>query len=100
MREIGAVIAGSERFPDHHDYLPQDLERVWKRAAEAGADLIVTTEKDGVKVRRLLSMDTEIDLSAIPAAELVISLDFPVDALLEKVRTRLALPSPGGAASP
>ncbi|PIQ96311.1 MAG: tetraacyldisaccharide 4'-kinase [Nitrospinae bacterium CG11_big_fil_rev_8_21_14_0_20_56_8] len=37
-------------FPDHHVYSPSDLKAIEKEARAAGAELVVTTEKDGVKV--------------------------------------------------
>ncbi|HOY62594.1 MAG: Tetraacyldisaccharide 4'-kinase [bacterium ADurb.Bin236] len=43
-----AVIA--YRFTDHHPYGDADLERVEDAAARAGADWIVTTEKDAVRL--------------------------------------------------
>jgi tetraacyldisaccharide 4'-kinase len=48
LRELGATIAATLDFPDHHDYTPHDFENVL--AATSGADLIVTTEKDLVKL--------------------------------------------------
>ena len=41
-------------FPDHHDYRPADLEAVRARMARCGAELIVTTEKDAVKIASLV----------------------------------------------
>jgi tetraacyldisaccharide 4'-kinase len=40
--------AGTMSFPDHHRYTAADLQRI--REAAAGADAIVTTEKDAVKI--------------------------------------------------
>jgi len=37
-------------FPDHHDYAPGDYERVVAAARAAGVELVVTTEKDAVKL--------------------------------------------------
>ena len=48
LRELGATIAATFEFPDHHDYTPHDFENLL--AAAAPADLIVTTEKDLVKL--------------------------------------------------
>ena len=48
LRELGATITASLDFPDHHDYTPHDLENML--AAARDADLIVTTEKDLVKL--------------------------------------------------
>jgi len=38
------------RFPDHYLYSAEDLERVLRRAQSRRADLVVTTEKDAVKL--------------------------------------------------
>lgn len=46
---IGAKVAGRLRFPDHHRYCPDDLARVAREAEAAGAEAIVTTQKDAVK---------------------------------------------------
>lgn len=47
VREIGVRVAGSNFFPDHHEYDLRDLERI--RSAAAGRP-IVTTAKDMVKL--------------------------------------------------
>jgi tetraacyldisaccharide 4'-kinase len=46
FRAVQAV--GTMSFPDHHRYSADDLRRI--RQAAAGADAIVTTEKDAVKI--------------------------------------------------
>lgn len=92
----GACLAGHLALGDHHRYGREDLARAWRDAQAAGADLLLTTEKDGVKIRRLLATDTELRLPALPAAELVVSLDFPVDPVLKEIRNRVRLPIPDG----
>ncbi len=37
-------------FPDHHPYGDKDIARIRRESAEAGAEIIVTTEKDGVRL--------------------------------------------------
>ena len=44
------AVAGFLALPDHHRYKAADLARIRKKAQEAGADCIVTTEKDLVKL--------------------------------------------------
>jgi tetraacyldisaccharide 4'-kinase len=97
---LGGEISGRARFPDHEAYSPEKVTAVWNRAREAGADLIVTTEKDGVKVRRVLERKTGISLPPIPAAELPITLDLPAERILNEIRTRLTLPSRRGEGRP
>jgi tetraacyldisaccharide 4'-kinase len=50
---IGGSAAGSRAFPDHHRYTDADLAAVRRDADAAGADVIVTTEKDWSKLRHL-----------------------------------------------
>jgi len=39
-------------FPDHHHYTEQDCAEIVRRARDCGADVLVTTLKDLVKIRR------------------------------------------------
>lgn len=50
VRSMGAIIAGTCFFPDHHPYTRQDLNQLAARAP-----LLVTTEKDWVKIAPLIS---------------------------------------------
>ena len=47
LRALGATVAALHAFPDHHAYDEQDVARLCERA---GADPLVTTEKDLVKL--------------------------------------------------
>ncbi len=49
LRSAGAVLAGTESFPDHHPYTEADINGVLARAAAAEA-LPVTTPKDAVRL--------------------------------------------------
>jgi tetraacyldisaccharide 4'-kinase len=46
----GAVVRDLVAFPDHHAYREGDLRAVQRRAARVGAELVVTTEKDAVRL--------------------------------------------------
>ncbi|MEI7974077.1 MAG: tetraacyldisaccharide 4'-kinase [Bdellovibrio sp.] len=46
-------LVGFQGFPDHYNYQIQDLERLRQMATDAGAELLITTEKDAVKIRSL-----------------------------------------------
>ncbi len=57
VRGLGADVIEHIKFPDHHDYKKKDIDRVTARCGERHFDLIITTEKDIVKLNRLgLSM--------------------------------------------
>jgi tetraacyldisaccharide 4'-kinase len=53
VKDLGADIAEHVAFPDHHNYRKADIDRVMARCAEKNFDLVVTTEKDIVKLNRL-----------------------------------------------
>ena len=49
-RSLGLEIAGHWRFRDHHRFRPRDLAEIARRARHAGAELVVTTAKDEVRL--------------------------------------------------
>ncbi len=50
LRGQGYDLVREVRFPDHHWYSAGDLDRIRAIAKETGADRVVTTEKDAVRV--------------------------------------------------
>ncbi len=46
LETLGIQAAPRLVFPDHHRYTARDLEEIGRHAAEAGAEALVTTEKD------------------------------------------------------
>ena len=50
LRDLGALIVGRERFPDHYRYEPEDIAGLFKLAQGEGAACVVTTEKDAVRI--------------------------------------------------
>src|SRR6185503_11642959 len=51
--QIGINIVSENFFPDHHAFTQEDIDRVTREAEDTGADLIVTTEKDAVRIEGL-----------------------------------------------
>ena len=51
LRKCGMEIVSEAIFPDHHSYIPKDLSTIKEKSK--GADWIVTTEKDMLKLRTL-----------------------------------------------
>ena len=49
LEAMGARVVGTRAFPDHHRYTLLEIEAVKRIAANAGA-LLVTTEKDFVRI--------------------------------------------------
>jgi tetraacyldisaccharide 4'-kinase len=60
LRACGAVVVGTRGFPDHHRYTAADLAAI--RNVEA--DLVVTTEKDAVKIddRDIIAVPAEMEI--------------------------------------
>lgn len=53
VKGLGAVVVEHMAFGDHHNYSQSDKSRIVKRLSERAFDLIVTTEKDAVKLARM-----------------------------------------------
>ncbi|HUT34793.1 MAG TPA: tetraacyldisaccharide 4'-kinase [Planctomycetota bacterium] len=70
LEALGAQVLRHEPFRDHHWYSGEDLAALARRAAEAGAEAVVTTEKDAVKIHAF--PDTGPPLHAL-AVELVVT---------------------------
>jgi tetraacyldisaccharide 4'-kinase len=77
LTSLHAVLAGSLRFPDHYWYTPADIDRIRGEASRSGAEYIVTTEKDGVRLgllqeipENLFLLEVELELIGChPAAQ-------------------------------
>ena len=50
MRDQGADVRFIRRFLDHHRYTLGELDRMFERAKANGAEVVVTTEKDAVRI--------------------------------------------------
>jgi tetraacyldisaccharide 4'-kinase len=50
LSDLGAIIIESLRYPDHHDYTVREMQDVLRQAGAQGAEAIVITEKDAVKI--------------------------------------------------
>lgn len=94
LRELGADVAGLLAFPDHYAYPRTALDRIVREFDASGADLLVTTEKDSVK---LAPADPPLD--GRPLRYLRIGLDIEAG-FTERVGAALreAGAAPGGSA--
>ncbi len=55
-----ARVVGHEAFPDHHSYTDAEIRGIVDRAASEGADFLVTTEKDYVRIAGKIPGDIPI----------------------------------------
>lgn len=51
LKSAGYNPVSATVFPDHHRYSPDDINRIVRKAKEAGANSLITTAKDAVKLR-------------------------------------------------
>ena len=50
LRGYGAEIRYNKRFLDHHRFTRSEIKHVYKKAEQGNLDMIVTTEKDAVRL--------------------------------------------------
>jgi tetraacyldisaccharide 4'-kinase len=69
----GLKLTGSAKFPDHHLYSQNEIDRLQSRAKAAGAEALITTAKDAVRLTGLRTsmpcLVVEIDVEVAPADE-------------------------------
>ncbi len=81
VEALGARVVASADFPDHHRFTGPEVEDALARASAAGARLVVTTEKDAVRLPPDLAGDARIRALRVEAevlrgeAELAAALD-------------------------
>ena len=88
LRDLGAVVMGRERFLDHYRYTAGDLAALFAQARREGAECLVTTEKDAVRIPSppagslpiyYLRLEIEIIRGAADFDEAVDRICFPQD---------------------
>jgi tetraacyldisaccharide 4'-kinase len=50
LEENGAQVAAKKSFPDHHRFSRQEIEQFRSESLRKGAEFLVTTEKDAVRI--------------------------------------------------
>lgn len=83
---VGANITGSKVYDDHHSYTAGDIEEIYRDAAQSGAEMILTTEKDYNKI------DLPGNPSVLELAYLAVRLQFidGADRIRELIERSLA----------
>jgi tetraacyldisaccharide-1-P 4'-kinase len=71
-------------FRDHHPFVPRDVTRIAAAARAAGSAIVLTTEKDAIRLAALPLGD--LPIAAVP---LVIGIE-PDDRFREWLRNRLS----------
>jgi tetraacyldisaccharide 4'-kinase len=58
LRSLGAEVELTQSYADHHRYSLKEIERFLRRCARRSLDAVLTTEKDAVRIPRI--MDPEL----------------------------------------
>ncbi len=83
VHDLGFDVAGSVIFPDHHPYPQRDLDRVESDWKHSGADVVLTTSKDRIKLSGRLEIPlAELPIRAEPEAAFWDWLDTRLDVLV------------------
>jgi tetraacyldisaccharide 4'-kinase len=59
IRSTGARHVATRWFDDHHSYTPADLSMLKDRLRQTSGEMLITTEKDWVKLALLMAMDND-----------------------------------------
>lgn len=88
LSDLGAVIIESLRYPDHHDYAMSEMTDIFQQAKNAGAEAIVITEKDAVKI----PADVAREKWSIPIYVICVEVNFQKgsEGLADLLKKRLA----------
>ncbi len=81
---LGAAIVGWHWWSDHHAYTPRDLASLRRRMVGTPQAVLVTTEKDAVKLSSLPGLDP----ASILVVRVAIEMDEDSDAILDHLLTR------------
>ena len=60
LRKLGADLAFTQSYTDHHRYSRREIERFLSRCRRRGLTVALTTEKDAVRIPRLSNMEVPI----------------------------------------
>ena len=65
MAALGCIIVGQRWFSDHHDYTRDEITSMKKSAEGLAADIILTTEKDWVKMESKMPPTGEVNIGVV-----------------------------------
>lgn len=83
---LGADLTGFAVFSDHHCFKASELATITREAAQARSDIILTTEKDGVRLSNFKEFSKKLFLLRVEMTIMPAGAGF-LDVILEKLRT-------------
>jgi tetraacyldisaccharide 4'-kinase len=82
VSNLGAGIAEKFHYPDHHPYCERDIAHIAKRCLAKGINIVITTEKDAIRLERLKNIPAQIEILAL-------RIDFKINSNEEAIVGRL-----------
>ncbi|CAO0823284.1 Tetraacyldisaccharide 4'-kinase [Desulfarculales bacterium] len=65
LRDLGLLLLDFRSFGDHHPYTSSEIAALWAQAKTLGAQALVTSEKDEVRLPAVLLLDIELWVSRL-----------------------------------
>lgn len=84
LRDAGFTVNGALRYEDHHHYSRDDIRTMAARAAETGC-LLVTTEKDAVKLPAAIIDEYDLPLYVLGITIDIVEGQEKIDTILQAV---------------
>jgi tetraacyldisaccharide 4'-kinase len=82
IEQAGGQVCGTSFFDDHHWYTGEELAEIMRSAADKGAELIITTEKDFARIPHAVSWPLDLIVVGV-------EISFPDDAFDQYIRKEL-----------
>lgn len=60
LRGLGAKVVIAKSYTDHHRFSPREIENFIRRCSKRSLDAIITTEKDAVRIPRILEPEIPV----------------------------------------
>lgn len=76
LEKTGVTVKDFIAFPDHHSYTPHDLARLAEVFEKSGATLLITTEKDAVRILPEVNFSGTLDEESLRVHEAFLSESF------------------------
>jgi tetraacyldisaccharide 4'-kinase len=60
LRGLGAELELTQSYADHHRYSTKEIDRFIRRCARRNLDAVLTTEKDAVRIPRIMNPEVPV----------------------------------------
>jgi tetraacyldisaccharide 4'-kinase len=85
LKSLGAEMRGFAAFADHHAYSDAELASIWEAARKTGAEYLVTSEKDWVRIAHKMPLPMDLVVLGVRP-----DFDEDTEAFVDFIREELA----------